>query len=277
LIPAAAYEISRNRGIRILVLSIFSIAFIFLAYSSLTSSEIPQSVTPKLYGLAQLVIFLTVICLIFGVYGLLLVVKFSVVPTQNNPSLLSYTARIFRKRSYFKLLIFSSILYGLLFAYLSRILIYIPTGVSLDDAINFPSFALTVCCGSPGYFPMATIRLTENLTVLLIPLNLILAVSVSVLVGFNIALNVYALQLARLHARRKISAVSTMGAFSGLFVGCPTCAGGVVSAVLGFGTGTAVSILAPFQTLFILMSLPILVLTSFLLVRNVRHSERCNS
>jgi hypothetical protein len=277
LIPAAAYEISRNRGIRILVLSIFSIAFIFLAYSSLTSSEIPQSVTPKLYGLAQLVIFLTVICLIFGVYGLLLVVKFSVVLTQNNPSLLSYTARIFRKRSYFKLLIFSSILYGLLFAYLSRILIYIPTGVSLDDAINFPSFVLTVCCGSPGYFPMATIRLTENLTVLLIPLNLILAVSVSVLVGFNIALNVYALQLARLHARRKISAVSTMGAFSGLFVGCPTCAGGVVSAVLGFGTGTAVSILAPFQTLFILMSLPILVLTSFLLVRNVRHSERCNS
>lgn len=276
MIPAAAYEISRNRGIRILVLSIFSIAFIFLAYSSLTSSEIPQSVTPKLYGLAQLVIFLTVICLIFGIYGLLLVVKFSV-PTQNNPSLLSYTARIFRKRSYFKLLIFSSILYGLLFAYLSRILIYIPTGVSLDDAINFPSFALTVCCGSPGYFPMATIRLTENLSVLLIPLNLILAVSVSVLVGFNIALNVYALQLARLHARRKISAVSTMGAFSGLFVGCPTCAGGVFSAVLGFGTGTAVSILAPFQTLFILMSLPILVLTSFLLVRNVRHSERCNS
>ena len=84
---------------------------------------------------------------------------------------------------------------------------------------------------------MATIRLTENLSVLLIPLNLILAVSVSLLVGFNIVLNVHAFQLARSQARRKLSAVSSMGAFSGLFIGCPTCAGGLFSVLLGFGTG----------------------------------------
>src|SRR6185312_205605 len=139
--------------------SIFSIAFIFLAYSNLTSSELPQIMPQKLYGLAQLVIILTVICFIFCVYGLYLVVKFSIVATPNNPGLLSYAARIFKKRSYLKLLIISSILYGLFFAYLSRILIYIPTGVSLDDTISFPSFLFTLCCGSPGYFPMATIRL----------------------------------------------------------------------------------------------------------------------
>lgn len=231
----------------------------------------------KLYGLAQVVIILTVICPIFFVYGLYLVVKFSIFTTPNNPSFLSSAARIFKKRNYFKLLIISSILYGLFFAYLSRILIYVPTEVSLDDAINFPSFALTLCCGSPGYFPMATIRITENLSVLLIPLNLILAVSVSLLVGFNIVLNVHAFQLARSQARRKLSAVSSMGAFSGLFIGCPTCAGGLFSVLLGFGTGTAVSILAPFQTLFILMSIPVLVLTSILLVRNVRNNERCES
>jgi hypothetical protein len=46
---------------------------------------------------------------------------------------------------------------------------------------------------------------------------------------------------------------------------------------LGFGAGTAVSILAPFQTLFILLSLPVLVLTSILLLRNVRNNERCES
>jgi len=275
LIPAGDYPVSRNRGFRILGLSIFSVAFIFFAYSSLTSSEIPEIMPQKLYGLAQLVIILTVICLIFAVFGIYLVVKYSIVATPNKLSLLSYAARIFEKRSYFRLLIISSMLYGLFFAYLTRILIYIPTEVSLDDAINFPSFALTLCCGSPGYFPMATIRLTENLSVLLIPLNLILAVSVSLLVGFNIVLNVYALQLARAQARRKISAVSTMGALSGLFIGCPTCAGGLFSAILGFGTGTAVSILAPFQTLFILMSLPVLVLTSILLLRNVRNSVSC--
>jgi len=277
LIPAGDYQVSRNRGFRILGLSIFSMAFIFLAYSTVTSSEHPQIMPQKLYGLAQLVIILTVICPFFFVYGLYLVVKFSIVATPNNPSLLSSAARIFKKRNYFKLLIISSILYGLFFAYLSRILIYIPTEVSLDDTINFPSFALTLCCGSPGYFPMATIRLTENLSVLLIPLNLILAVSVSLLVGFNIVLNVHAFQLARSQARRKLSAVSSMGAFSGLFIGCPTCAGALFSVLLGFGTGTAVSILAPFQTLFILISLPVLVLTSILLIRNVRNNERCES
>ena len=268
-------EVFRNRGISILALSIFAIAFIYLVYHSLTSSENPQTITPKLYGLAQLVIILTVICVIFGVYGLCLVINSSAVVTQNNPSLLSYAARIFRNRNYLKLLVISSILYGLFFAYLSRILIYIPTEVSFGSAIKYPSFVLTVCCRFAGYFPMVTISLTENLSVLLIPLNLILAVSVSLLVGFNIALNVYALQLARSHAGGKISAFFTMGAFSGLFIGCPTCAGTAFAAFLGLGAGTAVSILAPFQTVFILMSLPILVLTSILLVRNIRNSERC--
>ncbi|HTH23019.1 MAG TPA: hypothetical protein VL854_12450 [Nitrososphaeraceae archaeon] len=277
MIPAGVYHVTRNRGFRILGLSIFSIAFIFVAYSNLTSSEIPQINPQKLYGLAQLVIILTVTCLIFCVYGVYLVVKFSIDTSPNNHNLLSFAAHIFKKKSYFKLLIISSVLYGLFFAYLSRIVIYLPTEVSLDHAINIPSFVLTLCCGSPGYFPMATIRLTENLSILLIPLNLILAVAVSLLVGFNIVLNVYATQLARSQTRRKISAVSTMGAFSGLFIGCPTCAGSLFSALLGFGAGTAVSILAPFQTLFVLMSLPVLVLTSILLLRNIRNSESCES
>ena len=234
--PAGNHEIFRNRGIRILALSIFSIAFIYLVYSSLTSSEDPQTITPKLYGIAQLVIILTVICVIFGVYGICLVINSSAVAIQYDPSLLSYAARIFRNRSYLKLFVISSMLYGLFFAYLSRILIYIPPEVSLGNAINYPSFVLTVCCGYAGYFPMLTISLTENLSVLLIPLNLILAVSVSLLVGFNIALNVYALQLARSHVGRKIYGFFTMGAFSGLFIGCPTCAGTVFAAVLGLGT-----------------------------------------
>ena len=273
--PAGNHEIFRNRGIRILALSIFSIAFIYLVYSSLTSSENPQTITPKLYGIAQLVIILTVICVIFGVYGICLVINSSAVVTQYDPSMLSYTARIFRNRIYLKLFVMSSILYGLLFAYLSRILIYIPPEVSLGNAINYPSFVLTVCCGSAGYFPMLTISLTENLSVLLIPLNLILVVSVSLLVGFNIALSVYAFQLARSHVGRKIYGFFTMGAFSGLFIGCPTCAGTVIGSSFGIRYKSPVSVLAPFQTAFILMCLPILVLISFLLLRNIRNNEKC--
>ena len=51
---------------------------------------------------------------------------------------------------------------------------------------------------------------------------------------------------------KKLSFVESIGATTGLFIGCPTCAGGLFSALFGFGSGgTAVTLLAPFQTLFI--------------------------
>ncbi|HLG37943.1 MAG TPA: hypothetical protein VI338_07390, partial [Nitrososphaera sp.] len=67
-------------------------------------------------------------------------------------------------------------------------------------------------------------------------------------------------------------------ATSGLFVGCPTCAGSVFSTLIGIGVagaGTSASVLAPFQTLFIAASIPALVAAPFLIARSIRSISNC--
>jgi hypothetical protein len=113
----------------------------------------------------------------------------------------------------------------------------------------------------------------------LIPLNIILAVGVSGLVGFNTALGVYAFKIStKFRSTKKISFIGSVGAAGGLFVGCPTCAGSFFSALLGFGVvGESISALASFQTLFIALSIPVLVITPFLVARSIRTNYRtCN-
>jgi uncharacterized membrane protein len=123
---------------------------------------------------------------------------------------------------------------------------------------------------------MITIELTELFSILIIPLNLILAIIVSSLVGFNFALNVSFLRTVRDQSRRKFPIVSTFGIFSGLFIGCPTCAGSLFSILVGFSTSAAISVLAPFQSLFIAISIPILVGTPLLIIRKIKKNETCD-
>ena len=132
---------------------------------------------------------LTVVCITFGVYGIFHIIRFSNVGGNKKYSLIAQLKSIIGERYQFKLAILSSILYGLFFAFLSKIIIYIPNSSLSAEGLSFPSVSLTLCCGAPGYFPMATLRLTENFSILFIPLNIVLAVFLSVLVGLNVALN----------------------------------------------------------------------------------------
>src|SRR5918998_707722 len=108
---------------------------------------------------------------------------------------------------------------------------------------------------------------------------MILAAIVSLLVGFNVALSIFAFRLKK-SLQTKTSLAAGIGATSGLFVGCPTCAGSLISALLGIGIagagGTSASVLAPFQTLFIAASIPALVVAPFLIGRSIRSASSCN-
>jgi hypothetical protein len=128
---------------------------------------------------------------------------------------------------------------------------------------------------------MFTLYITDHFLILIIPLNVILATVVSLLVGFNVALSILAFRRKKsLHTKTSLAA--GIGATSGLFVGCPTCAGSLISALLGIGIagagGTSASVLAPFQTLFIAASIPALVIAPFLTARSIRSaaSTSCN-
>lgn len=261
----------RNIGIRIISISVFSIIFSLSMYSLLSSNQsLPD--TAKLYNLATAVIFLIVVSLVAMGYGSYLILRSESLKPEPKKSYLGYISKILTNKNYWRIFVVSSIVYGIFFGFLSQILIY-HDDVAGDTA---PSLFVTLCCNYPGYVPMITIELTELFSILVIPLNLILAISVSVLVGFNFALNMSLLRMFRNQSQSKFPIVSTFGVFSGLFIGCPTCAGSLFTALVGFSTSAVVSALAPFQSLFIAISIPILVGTPLLIIRKAMKNETCD-
>jgi hypothetical protein len=261
----------RNRGIRIISISVFSIIFSLSMYSLLSSNQ-SLSDTAKLYNLATAVIFLIVVSLVAIGYGSYLILRSESLKPEPKKSYLGYISKILTNKTYWRIFVVSSVVYGIFFGFLSQILIY-HDDVAGDTA---PSLFVTLCCNYPGYVPMVTIELTELFSILVIPLNLILAISVSVLVGFNFALNMSLLRMFRNQSQSKFPIVSTFGVFSGLFIGCPTCAGSLFTALVGFSTSAVVSALAPFQSLFIAISIPILVGTPLLIIRKAMKNETCD-
>ena len=261
----------RNRGIRIISISVFSIIFSLSMYSLLSSNQ-SLSDTAKLYNLATAVIFLIVVSLVAIGYGSYLILRSESLKPEPKKSYLGYISKILTNKTYWRIFVVSSVVYGIFFGFLSQILIY-HDDVAGDTA---PSLFVTLCCNYPGYVPMVTIELTELFSILVIPLNLILAIGVSVLVGFNFALIMSLLRMFRNQSQSKFPIVSTFGVFSGLFIGCPTCAGSLFTALVGFSTSAVVSALAPFQSLFIAISIPILVGTPLLIIRKAMKNETCD-
>lgn len=265
------YKSLRNRGIRIISISVFSIIVAIILYSFFSSHQSLTDIT-RLYNLAIAVIILILVSLAAIGYGSYLILYSESLKPEPKKSYLGYISMILTNKTYWKIFIVSSIVYGIFFGFLSQILIY-HADVEGNTA---PSLSVTLCCNYPGYVPMITMELTEIFSILIIPLNLILAITVSLLVGFNFALNVYFLKIFRDQSQRKFSITSTFGVFSGLFIGCPTCAGSLFSVLVGFGTSATISALAPFQSLFIVITIPILIGTPLLIIRKIMKNETCN-
>ena len=117
---------------------------------------------------------------------------------------------------------------------------------SIHYGAEIPSGFIAPCCGSPGYMPKIIIYLTEHIGLQIIPINLLMQVIVSYLVALNatIAINAYTIS-------KKGSGASTIGAATGLFIACPTCAGTFLSIFIGTASGIALSIaLIQMQTFF---------------------------
>ena len=123
---------------------------------------------------------------------------------------------------------------------------------------------------------MVTIELTELFSILVIPLNLILAISVSVLVGFNFALNMKLLRMFRNQSQSKFPIVSTFGGFQWIIHRLSYLCRKPIYSVVGFSASAVVSALAPFQSLFIAISIPILVGTPLLIIRKAMKNETCD-
>jgi hypothetical protein len=275
------YTELRNRGVRVALLSGLSLVSVFVIYSSLTSPHDNQSlqVSSQLMNLANIVLFWTFVSIPICIYGIYHIFKAETARSYSSGSSLgSYLVVTFTDIKYWRIMIVSSVLYWIGFAFLSQILLYEPNmPISEGDGIVIPSLKVTPCCNLPGYVPMLSVYLTEYFTILIIPINFVLSIAISIMVGFNLSLMVSFFNMSRnRNNSKRLSVVGGIGITAGLFVGCPTCAGSLLSVFVGFGSGVAVVALAPFQTLFLLISIPVLVVSPVIASRLMRNNFACN-
>jgi hypothetical protein len=273
----------RESGFRVFFVGFFSLVIAFVIYSRLTmpSSDLLRVESHELIGLAYGMLAITAASIVSMLYGVYVIFRSEQIRTalDSTDGLISFITGPFSGRNYWKIMIVAAISYGIFFGFLSQILVYRADVSFTEKGIKVPSLDLIPCCAAPGYMPMLTFYITDHFLILIIPINVILATIVSLLVGFNVALSVFAFRLKK-SLQTKTSLAAGIGATSGLFVGCPTCAGSLISALLGIGVagagGTSASVLAPFQTLFIAASIPALVVAPFLTARSIKSASSCN-
>src|ERR671925_1110956 len=277
----------RESGFRVFFVGLFSLLIAFIIYSRLTipSSDLLRVESHELMGLAYGTLAITAASMASILYGTYIIFRSEQMRntvgsgSSSSNSLFSFIMSTFSGREYWTIMIVAAISYGIFFGFLSQILIYRPDVSFTERGIRVPSIDLTPCCAAPGYMPMLTVYITDHFLILIIPLNVILATLVSLLVGFNVSLSTFAFRLKKT-LQTKTSLAAGIGATSGLFVGCPTCAGSLISAVLGIGVagagGTTAGAFAGFQTLFIAASIPALIIAPFLSARSIRSASTCN-
>ena len=270
----------RESGFRIFFVGLFSLVIAFVIYSRFTTpSSDPLAVqAQQLNNLAYAIFAITAASMASMLYGSYSIFRSEQMRAAGSNSLISFITGAFANRNYWRIMAVAAIGYGIFFGFLSQIFVYRADVSFTEKGLKVPSVDMTPCCAAPGYMPMLTVYVTDHFLILVIPINVILAAVVSGLVGFNVALSVFTYRLKKL-LQVNTSIAGGVGATCGLFVGCPTCAGSLLSALIGIGVvgaGTSASVLAPFQTLFIAVSIPALVAAPFLIARSIRSVSNRN-
>ena len=297
-----------KKGLYLSILSGISLFLIFYIYSRNTAPENAVYINQTLYNFA-----LSVFISFFVFISVFLIgIKKSFFPrntSESNPSTLMYHVQSALKSKKNKILfLFITLGYFVFFAFLSNIFIYFNAdgtvfslfskpsngSTSLNNSSNssnlndndtsnlkyysFPKSNLIICCNSIGYVPMLILSINSTFSILLIPINFLLGVVISILVGFNITFNIYLIrQIKRLNLSRR-NFFSMFGISSGLLIGCPTCAGSFFYSLAGFSSLITFSFLSVYQIIFIFISIPLLILSIMFMARLLRKTylESCS-
>ena len=260
-----------NNGFRVILFSISSLMLAYLIYTKFTNPYYNDlvMVTPILLNLSITIIiitFMSSIALCFGLWNIY------VSKTTNSNNLRYYISIPFKEKKYVVMMILTGISYGIIFSFLSQIFVFNNNSEnSFDDNKSIPSIKIVPCCNTIGYVPMTYIYLTENFFIFLIPINIVLIFIVSFLVGLNLTINIYMIKKLKEGNNKQSKLLGSIGATCGLFIGCPTCAGSIIAAILGISAGTTtISLLASFQTFFIALGIPALIFAPFLIAKTLK-------
>jgi hypothetical protein len=259
-----------KKGLRIIIFSVSTLIFSYVFYSKFTNPNYNDIImfTPVLFNISiglLIMTFISSIAICFGLWNLYVLNE----PAKKN--LKYFISFPFKEKKYILIMILSGIFYGIIFSFLSQIFVFSDNGSnSFEDNKFNPSIKIIPCCNTIGYVPITYVYLTEYFFIFLIPLNIVLVFIVSFLVGFNISINAF--MIKRLKDKNKLRVIGGIGATCGLFIGCPTCAGSIIAAIFGFSAGTTtISILASFQTVFIVISIPALMIAPFILAKTFKN------
>jgi len=167
---------------------------------------------------------------------------------------------IIRDRSLRTLRLVSGMTYGVLLSVLAGILVFQPSqNFSTLYHVPIPSTTFVVCCGSIGQMPHLVVYLSNNVGIVVTPIGLVLLFTVSWLIGISASAAVLAYRIRTV--RGNSSLLTTLGSFLGIFSVCPSCAQGVLAALLGGSGIVLTALLTSYQGYFIVASIPLLVIS----------------
>ena len=262
-------EGKRSRGRELIILGFVMIGIMFVMYSRYQNSE---TLTPDAIESIQRIAYGFYIVLIasFGAIGFGLYRYHGEKVRAAKKDLFTIIAVITWNKKSRKIAVATFIGYGIFFSLASGTLVYQPE-ISFSEhyGAEIPSGFVAPCCGDLGYMPQVIIYLTDSVGLNIIPINLVLQITVSYLVALNAAIAVSAYNISK-----KGRGFSTIGAITGLFIACPTCAGTFFSIFIGTASGIGLSVfLTQMQTFFIAISIPVLLVTPFMMAKKLQNAD----
>ena len=244
------------------------IGIIFVIYSNIGELSISTDLIQAIERIAT--VFYIVLFMSFGTIGYGIYRYHQRKAKENTHGVLTVIAKTTMNSKSRKIFLVTFIAYGMFFSLTSGLIVYQPDVIFSHhyDAV-VPSAHMNACCGEPGYMPTIIVYITEHIGLQIIPINLVLVVVVSYLVGLNTALAIKAISITK-----RSGGLTSIGATTGLFIACPTCVSTFFAIFIGSSSAVAFTvILTQLQTLFVGITIPILLLTPILIAKKMQKKD----
>ena len=244
------------------------IGIIFVIYSNIGELSISTDLIQAIERIATG--FYIVLFMSFGTIGYGIYRYHQRKAKENTHGVLTVIAKTTMNSKSRKIFLVTFIAYGMFFSLTSGLIVYQPDVIFSHhyDAV-VPSAHMNACCGEPGYMPTIIVYITEHIGLQIIPINLVLVVVVSYLVGLNTALAIKAISMTK-----RSGGLTSIGATTGLFIACPTCVSTFFAIFIGSSSAvTFTVILTQLQTLFVGITIPILLLTPILIAKKMQKKD----
>ena len=251
-----------------IIIGFVMIGIIFMLYSNTDSFSIT---TDSVQAIERLAIgFYVILLMSFGAIGYGIYRYHQRKAFENTNGILTIIAKTTMNSKSRKIFVATFIAYGMFFSLTAGLIVYQPDVIFSHhyDAV-VPSAHMNACCGEPGYMPTIIVYMTEHIGLQIIPINLVLVVVVSYLVGLNTALAIKAISITK-----RSGGLTSIGATTGLFIACPTCVSTFFAIFIGSSSAvTFTVILTQLQTLFVGITIPILLLTPILIAKKMQKKD----